>query len=272
MLSGSLTMNPDLYKYSDYRQFLNQSISKKRGMKAALARKLRCQTSFVSQVLSGRTELSMDHAVIVCEFLGMTRAESRFYLLLVQRSRAGSIELKRFLDSEIEEERKKQKTIREKIKVYDRLSPNLETVYYSSWWYSAIHILVAFEEFQTRASIVDRLNLAPHVVDEALAFLESSKCIRNEKGKFKINQTRIHLDEKSPLIARHHSNWRIKAIEAIERQDPSHIHYSGVIGISRLAAEKIKTTLYETLQKVEPEIQNSPEEEPRVLLLDFFSL
>ncbi len=255
-------MNLSIFTYTDYVEYLQAALStgqKARGRRSALARYLSCQSSFVSLVLSKKANLSLEHAIKASGFLQLSLDEQRFFICLVQRSRAGSKELEMFYDKQIDELRRSQKRVRERIAVSDELKSSDQATYYSMWWYAAIHILAAFSDIKTRDDLVKRLGLSPQTVNDALNFLTSRNLVKVEKGQLSIGAQWLHLAENSTFIARHHANWRLKAIEAVERAKQDDLHFSGIIGISRQDAERLREMLLEFLQKSKTIINTSRE-------------
>ena len=74
------------------------------------------------------------------------------------------------------------------------------------------------------------------------------------------------------MIARHHMNWRTKAIAALEKPNEWTLNYSGVIGVSRADAERIKALFLDAVENTERLLRESPEEEAYILICDFFPL
>ncbi|MCM2322226.1 MAG: TIGR02147 family protein [Oligoflexia bacterium] len=258
--------------YQDYLVSLLLKSEHSRGNASRLARFLGCQSSFISQVLSGRAHLSLEHAIRVSDFLNHTADERHYFMLLVQGDRAGSEKLRHYYRAQTQAIRDRRRLVRERIRVHEDLKPEHQMIYYSVWWYLAIHILVALPGTQTREQLAKRLNLAPEIVERALSFLTESGLIVEKAGKYSIGAKRIHLGPESPMLPRHHANWRNKALQAIDEMKPENLHYSGVIGISRADAKKLRAMMLDLLQRTEPIVRDSPEEAPYVMLLDFFEL
>src|SRR5688572_30212172 len=98
-------MPASVYEFEDYKEYLLARFPTQgagRGSRARLAERLRCQPAFVSQVLGTATHLSLEHAAVVDEFLEHSDAESHYFLLLVHRGRAGSQNLRKYYDSQLE--------------------------------------------------------------------------------------------------------------------------------------------------------------------------
>jgi uncharacterized protein (TIGR02147 family) len=264
-----------IFDHDDYRRYLKARLTQgaeTRGQRSKLALFLRCQTSFISQVLTGRSHLSLEHALGASEFLGHTPEEREFFMLLVQKAKAGSKDLEGYFESQLEQMRSRRQVVRERIKVKDELKLQDQMTYYSAWWYGAIHILCALPGTQTREQIVAKLSLAPEVVARALKFLTEKGLVTENAGRYGIGKGRIHLGTTSPLLPRHHANWRMRAMQSVDHAKPADLRYSSVIGISRDDAARIRSLMLDALQKSEVILRDSGEEAPYVMLMDFFEL
>lgn len=262
--------------YTDYLRALFDAPDAEKGMRSRLADALGCQTSFVSQVLSGRLHFSLEHALQIALFLNLNRDETEYFILLVQKAKAGTQNLQKYFENQLANHLaitlKKRELVKERIGIQGELSEKDQTLYYSAWWYMAIHIFVALPGLNTKKALIQRLNLPVKNIESALKFLTRCGLIFEKKGIYQIGKTRIHLGTDSPLLSRHHVNWRIKAIEAAERVQSQDLQYSALLGISKVDAQKIKTLMLDLIQKSEPMIARSKEEAPYVMLMDFFEL
>ena len=107
MLSIDVTFN-----FQDYRTCLRQFLDRgPRGTKLALARALRCQPGFVTQILKGEKQLSLEQALGFTSFAGLEGAEKEYFLLLVQKDRAGTRELRDFFQVKLGELRRERASL-----------------------------------------------------------------------------------------------------------------------------------------------------------------
>jgi uncharacterized protein (TIGR02147 family) len=264
----------DVFEFKNYATYLKQIFSeaKPRPKRADLCDFLRCQTSFLSQVISGKSHFTLEHAILASQFLRHSKDEKKYFLLLVQKERASSAALKFHFEEEMEAELLKRQPIKDLLSVEGELSPEDQAIYYSQWWFAAIHILVALPEFRSIDAIAMRLGLHPRVVKGTLKFLIAKGFLINGKDGFEIGKTRIHLGSKSGLIARHHMNWRAKCLDILPRENDADVHFSGVIGISKSGAKQIKSAIMSMLKTSENMVRDTKEESVYVLLTDFFEL
>ena len=264
-----------VFNYETYKDFLKdrlQTTGESRGIRSRLARHLNCQTSFISQALRETGNFSLEHLISIGEFLNLSEDERHFFMLLAQKDKAGSQELRRYYEKQISEIREKRSQVKERIKVEKGLSEKDHQTYYSQWYYSAVHIAVAIEGLQTKEAIIARLGLGPKVVSEVFVFLTEKGLVEEDQGFYKIGKARIHLDKNSPMIYKHHTNWRLQAIRALERQSPDDLHYSSILAISRDDALKIRDILLQALENIEPVVAPSKEEDLFSLCMDLFKI
>lgn len=266
-------MTLSVFDFKDYRAFLKKEFAGKgagRGKRANLANFLGCQTSFLSQVLTDRAHLSLEHAIKTSEFFQHSEEEKTYFMFLVQKAKAGSKSLESFFDTKILQIQKQRDQVRERIKIRTKLSAEDQMRYYSSWFYSAIHILCALPDFNTTEKISQKLKLDIGLIKEALGFLESKGFVQLSKGTYSIGAKRIHLSQGSPMLPRHHSNWRMKAIESVDQEKSSDLHYSAVLGIAKADVKVFKEKILKLLEELEPIVSDSKEEIPVVILMDLF--
>ena len=73
-------------------------------------------------------------------------------------------------------------------------------------------------------------------------------------------------------ILKHHTNWRVKALESLENETLEDLHYSGVVSLSESDVIRIKNLLLDQLKENLKIIASSKEERLFVLNIDFFNL
>jgi uncharacterized protein (TIGR02147 family) len=275
MIMMGFNMEKSLFEFDDYKKYLVYILQTKgssRGLRSRLAVHLRCQTAYISQALNGRVHFSLEHAIRISDFLGHSEEEGTFFMLLVHLGRAGSTTLKDYYHKQIDLILKRRQIIRERIHVKNVLSTETQTIYYSSWYYAAIHILISIPRFQTKAAIAEALKLPISTVSDGIEFLVSSGLAIFCSGKYKIGASRIHLGQDSPLISKHHINWKMRAIHALDVPANQDLHYSSVISLSDNDSSKIRSILLNAIEKTEPILKESNEENAYCLALDFFQI
>src|ERR1035437_9824680 len=194
-------MKTSLFGYRDYKKYLLDQMRTRpragRGFKKALSKTIGCQTAFISHVFQDRAHFSLEQGEAISRYLGLSPAETRFFLLLIDFTRAGTPELRRVLKQELDLLEEQSLVIKQRVAVKATLSREDQSVYYSAWYYAAIHVGITIPELRTA---------------ETLQFLVSVGLATEKEGRFHPGQTLIHLERDSPLISKHHSNWRMQAI------------------------------------------------------------
>ena len=265
----------DLFKFNSYIKYLQECLTdhgKRAGAKAALAKHLRCQSSFVSQVLAGRCHLSLEHAILVSDFFKHSDDERDYFLLLVQWEKSGSARLRNYFQNQIELIQAKRNEISKRVSSRDQVQEAIMPLYYSMWWYAAIHILTGLPGFQTIPAISRKLALPADLVAGVLDKLVAAGLVEQRRDTFTIGKKRIHLDQKSTFIHRHHINWRAKSMQQCEIATSESLRYSGILALSEEDAIKVKELILDLVEKSERILKTSQEEDAFILLCDFFRL
>ena len=264
-----------IFDFTEYRAYLAEVLKPSgasRGMRARLATHLGCQSAFVSQVLHGKAELSLEHALLTSQFLGHSEHESHFFMLMVQMNRAGHTQLRDYYHKQIKVILRGRQQVRERIQVHQALGSEYQNRYYSSWIYSAVHIMLSVPQYQSKEALAAQLHLPMEVVSETLDFLLECGLVEKKGHRYQIGTRRIHLSSGSELLPKHHINWRMQAIKSLDFSRVEDLHYSSVISLSRADAKKIGEMILSLLEKTEPILVASPEEEVYGFTVDYFKL
>lgn len=270
-------MKANVFSYRSYKAYLRAAIADKTihgwGSKSALARALSCQTSHISQVLKGQSHFSLEQADNVNNFLDHSRDEAQFFLLLLQLERAGTQSLRDFLQTQLDQLLEKQLVLKNRVNIKRVLSGEDQATYYSAWYYAAVHILITIPGFQTKNEISGYLGLSTRRVSEILDYLVSINLAVKLGNRYRVGDARIYLGSDSSMVAKHHANWRIQAIQSLDRgSTKSDLHYSSVISLSRSDCENIKLQLVKSIEEIKARVKDSKEEELMCFSLDFFKI
>lgn len=267
----------DVFDYLDYKAYLRCWIRGQskggRGVASELARFIQCQTSHVSQVLNSGSHFSLEQAELVSRFLGHNSDERRFWLLLVQFSRAGTLGLKAVFEEQIRDILQQRLDLKNRPDFKTSITEVDQATYYSSWLYAAVHALVSIEKFQTVEAIGRRLGISARRTREILDFLCSIEIVLHQGGKYAVGATRIHLPSDSPMIAKHHTNWRVRAIQSLDQENGgADLHYSAVVSLSEDDKKTIRSMLVKAIEGINSVVRDSKEERLDCLVVDFFTV
>lgn len=268
-------MDKSVFEYSSYKSYLGAkagATGTRRGVKMAMAKAINCQPTYVSQVLHGKAHLSLEQAEILNGFFSHSRDEAFFFLLLVQKDRAGTRTLRDFFQEQIEDVLKKRLILTKRLGAKESLSEIHQSTYYSSWIYAALHIALTIPELRTRDALSDYFHLPVRKITESLDFLISTGLIKATKEGYEVTNSQIRLGNDSINILKHHTNWRLQATEALDREQLTDMHYSGVVSLSRADVVKVKNIFLDAVKESQALIKDSKEEELCAVAIDFFSL
>lgn len=266
----------DIYEFSDYRNFLKAHMRKLpmqgHGVKASMAQLLGCQSTYISRVFTGKANFSLEQAEKLTDFLGLAEGEAHYFLLLVQKQRAGTARLEKYFEKQIEAARKQRLNLKDRLKVKKSLSIEDQAKYYSSWEYSAIHVMVSISRFRSKSDLAQALRLPLKKISSVIDFLVSVELLLPTKDWYKLGEATLHLAADSPMISKHHTNWRIQVIKSLEKNSLEDIHYSSVITLSQEDAFRIKEHLIQFISRCKKIVRTSKEEEVYGFCCDFFNL
>lgn len=258
--------------YKSYLKSLFGQSSARSGQKARAAKAMECQMAYLSRVLNGDAELSLEQAMRLSEFLNHTADEKSYFLLLVQRDRAGTKTLREYFQQQLDVLISQRQEIQSRVRLHEELSLSEQSKYYSRWYYSSIHVIISIPSLRSVESIANYLQLNRAVVSEALGFLQSCGLVEEINGLFHISKRHIHIGNKSENIQKHHNNWRVKAMSAMDIEKPGDLHYSVVFTLSREDAVRLKENLMRTIEENLKIVGPSNEEVVFCQCLDFFEL
>ena len=242
-------------KFSNHTSLIQHllDLKTKEGLsKIGLASVLDVQPSMVSQILSGKRKLSLDQAFQVGEYLGLIGKELEFFLKLVELSRARNEKYKKKIEAEIEALRldSDPSVGSEEPRA---LGESAKAIFYSDWYYSAIHLQLFAKPGLSKSQIATLLGITPQQVESALTFLLGVGLVRKEGKIYFAVEISTHLSEGSPYRSRHHLNWRAKASLKVSVPNPDQDFFLSCPMV--LSADHAQL-LRERLKRVVMEIRN----------------
>lgn len=261
-------------KYKHYLQYLeNERRKTTRGFRVDLAKACRCQTAYISQILNGNADLSLEQAQALNEFFGHNEDESKYFIFLVQAERSGTQELRKSFLQMMDELREKHLNLKLRFQVKEFLGDNEKVIYYSEWLYAAVHMAVTVPLLQTPESIAKYLRVPVDKVRKVLTFLSDHGLVqKNKDGRFTAGNTRIHLGDESPLSSKSHINWRMRALASLESLSKKDLHFTSIVSVSKEDVEVIRERFIKEIEAYNALVKPSKEEVLYCLALDFFHL
>lgn len=262
----------ELTQAADYRKYLKSWLERekasRRNIKTQLAEHVGCKLSYLSQVLGERANFTLEQAVVINEFMGHTNFESRLFILLVERERAGSKKLEDHFKQQITNLLKEQ-DIKKRFELTGQVPDETQQLYYSAWYFSAVHMLLATPDPNPQ-NIAQRLNLPVEEVNRVIEVLLESGLVARKGNTYDFSQDRVYLGRDAVSIKHHHINWRSQALQSVEKNLPTDLHYSTVTVISRDDFERIKSVLMQAIDRSREITGPSKEEDVFALTIDWF--
>ena len=266
-----------IYKHSDYRKYVNLRINNLpkngHGEYRRIAKALNVHTSTVSHIFNGKKGLTMEQGAALATYFGLSEAESDYLLTLIELEKAGTSDLKRKLRARLERQKQLATQLSSRIPKDATLSEEHKALFYSNWYYSGIRLATDIEGLQTDRAIAEYLNLNIDLVRKVLVFLCSEVLCIESDGTYHIGPQRTVLESASPLISRHLTNWRIRAIEKSSQILPmTEFQFTSAMSLSREVADQIREHLAKEVQKIIEMGNNSKSEELFFLNVDWLKM
>ncbi len=265
----------EIFTYQTYKSALrgqiraNQAV---KGYKSKLAEAAGCQRAYLSHVLKTHVQLTPEHALGIAHFWGLGPLEKDYFLELVNRERAGTLSLRKYCEERLAEMRLQNANLSARLKRPGIGEQKLQTLYYSSWHYSAIHILLTIPGFQTTKAISNHLRLSEELVREALITLKEMGLAEQAGLVWKASSFDIHLAKDSPMNSINHSNWRGRAVLDSQVKSSTGTHFTGVYSMSQEDLERLKAELIKFVELTRKTALASAEEKVVAFNCDLFEV
>jgi uncharacterized protein (TIGR02147 family) len=264
-----------IYDYQDYREFLIDALggkNKRTGQRGALSRHLACQTAYLSQVLSGVANLNLEQGYRVNQFFGHDPQAADYFLLLLQKERAGTHELKGYFQNKLNEILAKRSQLETRIFKNKTVSEPDQAYYYSRWYIAAIHVALSMPNLQTVPELNRYFHLDESLIREVLDFLLVTGLAKFEKQKYTIGPSHVHIPKDSKFAKQLHTNWRLESIKSLDRKRDADLHYSTVYTISKQDVTKLRLQMIKLIEQNMEIVRPSNEEVLYAYTTDFFEL
>jgi len=261
----------NIYEYKDYASYIEAIVQQGSwGIHSQIAKAANCQASYLSQVIRGKAHLTPDHVIGIANHLKLSVDETEFFLKLVEYEKAGPL-LKKFIQQRLNEMKKNRNDLAIRYQAPSLADSEALLRYYSSWHWSAIHILVS-AGFNTLERLSLRIQLPIDVIRSTLLSLEQMGLVKQQNGVWIELDKSIHLPKDSHLTGLNHWNWRQRAIQDAQLQNNSSLHYSSVQSLSHSDFQKIKEMILKLIDQSRNLIKDSPGEDGFCFNCDFFQI
>ena len=267
-------LDPVLTDYFDYKKYIQARIFStevKKGYQSQLAAAAGCQRSYLSQVINGSTHLTHEHAIGLARFWQFTDLETIYWLDLLSYCRAGTQGLKHFYKERIAHNRRELDKILNRLDSAEGDGAIDKAQYFSSWYWSAVHLTAGLEKINNSEQIAEFLGLQLDLVNFIVNGLVSMGLMHWEADVLKSSPKNIHLPKDSPLFLLHHASWRRFSLE---RQSPSEesLQFSSAISLSKADRKTLKDMILNFIADVGELVDDSVAETAIALNIDLLDL
>ena len=266
----------NLFEYDNYKDFVRDHLKtmprKGHGQYMRIAQVLDIHTTMVTHIFKGKTNLSVEQALKLAEYFAFSELKTDFFVLLVQLERASNNQSRHYFKKQMEILKSRALNLTERLEVKKNLDETDQSIFYSAWYYSAIRLLCAVDDFRSETSIAEKLGLPLSVVARAVEFLLKTGLLKNEGGRFEVGETLTYISRDSRFVNQHHLNWRLKAIEQLSNTSDEELAFTNSIAISKKDFLKIREELVRFLETYKKIGDPSPSEELCFLTVDWRKL
>lgn len=264
-----------VFEVSDYKAFIRDWVETRpsggRGQYRQMALTLGVSTTLVSQVVNGDKHFSMENAADLAEFMALGDRESEHFLLLVEHARAGTHRYRERIQKRIDKARKAAQQLSERLEKDRALTDHESAIYYSNWTYTAITHLIACEPQLTVDDISERLHVPRTAIAKTFSFLVDSRLlVAKDGGGHDVGPKLTHIGSDSPLVVKHHQNWRLKGMNQMVSKAENDLFYTAPMSLSAETAAQIRAELPAFIEKIIKWVGPSPSETVRCLNIDWF--
>lgn len=212
----------------DYRQILKQHFETRRAKnnrysQRAFARDLELSPGYLTQVLKGDRNLSVEKAAKIVKQLKFGNAEMEIFLEAVQLANRSTPSFRAFLEN-------KSKSLVRMFTPKHAYLNERNFRHISDWYYGAILALSEVKGFKiTSETVAARLGISPKQSQEAMDYLVHVGLLKeNELGQVCPNEALVKVASiPSSAIRKHHEQFLKKARQALYRDRPEDRDISG---------------------------------------------
>lgn len=263
-----------IFEFNDYRSYLNSYLVKlpKNGYGEArkIASYLNVSSTFISQIFNGQKDLNLEQADVLADYLGLSSLERDFFILLIEKERSGTKKLKTYFENKILEAKKASLKLSARVQKNRTLTDEEKSVFYSSGLYSAIHLYTSTAKVgRSIDEIISRFELSRARANEIMRFLIDTGLCKEDQGCFYMTEVHTHVPQGSAHLLKHHSNWRVKAIQYSEDITPEELMYTANISVSKDDFSRLREEMVQFIKRFVDTVQKSEAEEIATFQMDF---
>ena len=264
----------EIFSFNDYRAYLRAWLDEAREARTSnltrLSESLGVHTSFLAHVLSGTKNLSFEQATELSDSLKHTNLEREYFFAILQIERAGSVKLKKYWNEKKKIILSDRQKLSSRVGSHHELSAEDRAIFYSSWLYVAVFVATAIDDGQSLDQIASRFGLTRDKAQNVMTFLVQTGICELAGPLYKMGKSVVYLTNDSPLVVKHHTNWRMRAIQKMDTREDREIFFTSPMSMSKSDFLKIRDLLSKSIQSTLEICKDSAAEEVVCLNIDFF--
>ena len=257
-------------KYREFLRFYLRELPRSRGALKAWAQHLGVHSTLVSQVMIGKRDFTEEQAYDLSLLLGLNQIEKEYFLELLRLERAGTRSLKQHHEARLQALKQQALKLSERISTDRQLTDQESAQFYSSWIFSAVRLCCSIAQGQTAEEISQKLSLPRTRVLEVLEFLRESGFVHQDRVRYTLGTQYTHLGKDSPFLIRHHSNWRMRALQRSDTLSDQELMYTAPFSISEKDFPILREQLVAAIQEFLKTVKASQGEMVACLNMDLF--
>lgn len=263
------------FSHTDYRLALKELVADRKTLEPrfgfhVLAEAARIQRPYMSKVIAGTAELSLDQMHLIAEALHLDEERSEFLELLLNYSRSSVFSRKKKLKKRIDEiaESKLKISANIKSKVIIPKTDQEMSLYYLNPWTQIVHVALSVSKFSEDPKLLaDTLGIPYVEMQIILQNLISMNLVsKNNSRDAKKNQriayvpleNHIHLDRSSPLFGAWQTQLELLGMQR-KRSAPQSKSYSfmAVYSATEDLRKKTITKFTDFLTELQEDVKNA---------------
>lgn len=265
-----------VFEFDNYKEFVNRLIrtfpKRGHGQFLKISKLLGIHTTMVTHIFKGDSNLSVEQGLKLSEHFGLSELETDFFITLIHLERAANTKSRQYFERQLQVLRTRALNLSERLQVKKSLDERDQAIFYSSWFYSGIRLLCATREFGSTEAISEITGIPIKIVNQVIEFLLSTGLIKEEGGRYVVGETVTYVNRDSPLVTRHHLNWRLKGIEQLDKISDEELVFTNSIAISQKDFLRIREEIVKFLEIYKKIGDPSPAEEVCYLNVDWRKL
>ncbi len=267
-----------IFNKIDYRENIRTLVNNRKKFDSSvtfqkMAKAMRIQKAYLSQVLNGSRDFNQDQLHMACEYLDLKEHEREYLKLLVEYERSGLADRRRILKAEIKKMQKTYSKTSAHIDVDEVVrAPNRDD-YYLDPFNQIVHQCLDIEKYQSQPLELAKVLFVPvERVKKSLMALERMGIIRFENGKVIDEAVAIHLPKDSPLFQSWKSNLNQLAQNRIKHiGDNKTYNFSAVFGADEEVRSELESEFMKFISKAKKISEKTKVKEVYQMNFDLFS-